>query len=86
MRSCRPLLGLAGAVVCVEGGAESPCRVVQARAGRPDRDTEDVGDLGERQAHVVLENEDGPLVRLELPEPTLHLIAVGDRGELVGRT
>ena len=34
----------------------------------------------------MLENEDGPLVRLELPEPTLHLVAVGDRGEPVGRT
>jgi hypothetical protein len=37
-------------------------------AGGPDRDAEHVGDLGEGQAGVMLEHEDGALLRLEAGE------------------
>ena len=70
-----------GAGVGFEGGPERPGRVVEAGAGRADRDAEDVGDLGERQAGVVLEDEDRPLLRREPAEAALELVAVGDRAD-----
>ena len=44
---------------------------------------EDVGDLGERQAVEVLEDEDRPLVGRQPAEAALQLVAVGDPPERV---
>jgi hypothetical protein len=57
---------------------------VESRTRRSDRDAENVGDLGERLARVVLENEDCPLFGRQSSEAALELVAVGDRPELVG--
>ena len=56
---------------------------MESGAGRADRDAEHVGDLGQREAVVVLEDEDRPLVGRQTTEPALELVAVGDPAELV---
>ena len=60
---------------------------MQSRAGRPRRDVERLGDLDEGQPEVVVQDEDGPLLDREFPEPPLELIPVDDReaGVRVGR-
>ena len=83
--SCGALLRVVGARVCFEGGPESPGRVMEAGAGRADRHAQDVGDLRQRQAGEVLEDEDRPLLRCQPPEATLDLVAVGDAAVLVPR-
>ena len=83
-RSCRPLLGVVRTVVGVERGSERARRVMESGAGRPDRDAEDVGDLGERQAVVVLEHEDRALVGRQAAEAAFELVAVGDRPKSSG--
>ena len=81
MRSCGPLLGVDGPVVGVDGRTQRARGMVEARAGRADRDRQDVGDLGERQAVEVLEDEDRPLVGRQPAEAAFQLVAVGDPPE-----
>src|SRR5687768_9318338 len=83
--SCRALLPVVRAGVGFERGAEGLARIVEAGSGRPDRDAEDVRDLRRRQAGIVVEGQDRALLRLELAEATLDLVAIGDRAEVVGR-
>jgi hypothetical protein len=81
VRSCRPLLGVDGPLVGVDGRAQRTRGVVEARTGRADRDRQHVGDLGQRQAVEVLEDEDRPLVGRQPAETTFQLVAIGDAPE-----
>ena len=67
----------------VERGTERAGGVVKSRPGRSVRDAERFGDRHEGQAHVVVEDEDGPLVERELAECPLQLVAIVDRSNVV---
>jgi hypothetical protein len=57
---------------------------VESGTCRSHRDAEDVGDLGQGLARVVLEDEDCPLLGRQAAEAALELVAIGDRPVLVG--
>jgi len=42
-----------------------------------------MGDLDQREAEVVMKDEDGSLIEREPSEQALQLVAVGDRGDVV---
>ena len=50
----------------------------------PDRDTEVIGYLDQRQAEVVMEDEDGPLLEGEAAKRPLELVAVIDGQDVAG--
>ena len=57
---------------------------MQSRAGRPDRDAEGLGDLGQRQPEVVVQDEDSPVLDRHAPEGAIERIALDDRDKAVG--
>ena len=54
--------------------------MVKSRFGGADGDVECVGDLGERQVLVVVQDDGGPVLRREAREGTLQAIPVGQLG------
>jgi hypothetical protein len=58
---------------------------MQPRAGRPVRDAERLGNVHQWQTHVVVEDEDGPLIERELAERPLQLVAVEECSNVVRR-
>ena len=68
-----------GRRVGLDGRAQHPRRVVESRAGRPGRDPEGVGDLGQLEAHVVTQDEDRPLLDGQASERPVELVTVVDR-------
>ncbi len=66
----------------LEAGPERVGGVMESGLGGPDGDTETVGNLGQGEADVVVEDEDGPLLDREPPEGPVELIAVVDGGDL----
>lgn len=58
---------------------------MKPRLGRPRRDRQNVGDLGERQAEVEVQDDHGALIDVQAFEATLELIAVGERHGAVVR-
>ena len=60
--------------------------VVQAGLYGPDRDADDLGDLGQGQARVVMQDEDRAMVRREPGERAIERVAVVDRDGGVGPT
>ena len=58
--------------------------VVESRSGGAGRDPERLGDLGRRKPEEVVQDEDGPLLGRQAPEPTIELVAVSDREQVVG--
>jgi len=59
--------------------------VMESRACRPGRDTEDLGDLGRGVALVVMEHEQRPLFGRQPPEPAFELVPVGEGEQVIGR-
>ncbi len=57
--------------------------IVQTRSRRPVWDAEGLSHRHERQAHVVMEDEDGALVEREPAEGLLQLVSVGDLLDVV---
>ena len=49
----------------------------------PCRDAEGLGDLGQRQTQVVMQDEDGSLLHWQSPEDALELVAVHDRQQAI---
>jgi len=66
-----------------QGRAESSDGVMESRAGGTRRDLENLGDLDERQAEVVVQDEDRPLFDRELPERAFQLVAIGEGGAAI---
>ena len=56
---------------------------MQSRLGSPDRNSESIGNLGQRKTDVVVEHEHGPLLDREPPEGPIELITVVDRSYLI---
>ena len=54
--------------------------------GRPDRDTEHLGNPVERQVEVVVQHHHRAMIDGEPPETALELIAVDDGAEPIRRT
>ncbi len=69
--------------VCFEQGAHRPVGVVKPRAGRPGRDVEHLADLVQAKSEVVVKHENRPLLGREPPEPSLDLIVIRERSELI---
>jgi len=57
--------------------------MVESRAGRPDRDAEDLGDLGRFAALEVAQHEQRSLLRGESTEAPLELVPIGDGVKVV---
>ena len=70
--------------VGLEAGPERSFRVMHAGLDRPDGNAESLGDLGQRKAEVVVEDQDGALLDGEPSEGALELVAVFDGQVLVG--
>ena len=58
-------------------------RVVQAGTGSPRRNFQELGDLHQREADVVMQDEDRTLLERQLSKRSLELVTVGDPRVLV---
>jgi len=69
--------------VRLERGAQGLHRVVESGFGGAHRDAQGLGDLGEWQAQVVVQDDDSSLLWLQAPEASLKLVAIGQRPRAV---
>ena len=58
--------------------------VMESRSGRPGRDAERLGDLRRRVPEVVVQYEDGALLRRQASEATFEEVSVAHSQQLVG--
>ena len=79
----RPLLATWAASASTAARSD-PGRIVESRAGRAGRDAKGLGDLDERQAHVVMQYEDRALLEGQASERPVEGVAVVDREEASG--
>jgi hypothetical protein len=57
---------------------------MEARFDGADRDLERLPDIGEAQPGVVMQDEDGTLLRGEAPKGPFELVTILDRQEPIG--
>jgi hypothetical protein len=58
---------------------------MEARSDGPFRDPKDIGDLGQGQSLVVVQDDDGSLIDRQAGERAIELVPVGGRGRAIRR-
>ena len=75
----------AGSCIRIERGAQRLGGPVEPRLRGPQRDAHGCGGVRQRQAQVVVKDDDGAVLGIEVADATLELIPVGG-GRLVSAT
>src|SRR6186997_1018848 len=77
-RSCRLPLRIEIAVIRLEGGPHRGGSAIQARLGGTGRYLKDRGHLRQREADVVVQDEDRSLIEVKTCKTPVELVALGN--------
>ena len=84
MRSCQSYLRGIDLAVGNDRRAQGSGRVVETGLHRADRCADDLGDLGQRKARVVVQDEDRAMLRRKAPEGAVEGVPIIDRQDWIG--